>query len=105
MSHQHSDAPDRHSPSAPLTAPHTEASRRRADPSTAVQLGIVVGFVAALVVASYPVAVTASVAIVTAIGMVTTAVGRAIDRAAARETTVRVPGAGVEVTVAHSSSE
>lgn len=106
MSRHQSDAPDRHSPSAPPASPHVEAHRSvHDDPSLVVQFGVAAGVVAAVGVLSYPAAAVAVVALAAAVGVVTTAVGRAVDRAAAREASVRVPGADVEVTVARSSGE
>jgi hypothetical protein len=74
-------------------------------PPLAVQVGLVAAIVATVVVASYPVVTASAVAVAVFLGVLTTAVGRSLHVAAARETTVRVPGSSVEVTLAHSSSE
>jgi hypothetical protein len=101
MSRKRSDDSDRSS-SLSLVAPRVYRGSPRDAPPLTAQAGFIGVVVAGIVVLSYPVA--AAVAVVTAavVGLLVTAAGRAVRRAAAREATLRVPLAGVEVTVARS---
>ncbi|SFR42517.1 hypothetical protein [Halogeometricum limi] len=102
-SDEHDSTRTHHIPRA--MSPETRAARDARDaPAAVVQVGLAAGIVAAVVVASFPAVAATGVAAVV-VGMAVTTVGRAVHRAAERETTVRVPGAGVEVTVARSSRD
>ncbi|MDS0298701.1 hypothetical protein NDI76_08095 [Halogeometricum sp. S1BR25-6] len=101
MSRKRSDDSNRRS-SLPLVAPRVYRRSPRDAPPLTVQAGFLGVIVAGVVVLSYPVAAAAAAVAAVVVGLLVTLAGRAVQRAAARETTVRVPLAGVEVTVARS---
>ncbi|MDS0292919.1 hypothetical protein [Halogeometricum luteum] len=101
MSRKRSDDSDRSS-SLSLVAPSVYRRSPRDAPPLTVQAGFVGLVVAGVAVLSYPVAAVAAAVGVAVVGLLVTAAGRAVRRAAAREATLRVPLAGVEVTVARS---
>ena len=101
MSRKRSDDSDRRSPLS-LVAPRVYRRSPRDAPPLTVQVGFLGVVIAGVAVLSYPVAAVAAAVTIAVVGLLATAASRAVRRAAARETTLRVPLAGVEVTVARS---
>ncbi|ELZ26086.1 hypothetical protein C474_20336 [Halogeometricum pallidum JCM 14848] len=102
MSRKPSDDSHRNRSSPSLVAPRVYRRAPCDAPPLTVQVGFLGVVVAGVVVLSYPAAAAAAAVTAAVVGLLVTAAGRAVRRAAVRETTVRVPLAGVELTVARS---